>query len=684
MLRTGSPQKHCTEEQLLAFLDRELRPEIQRIVEEHVSRCWQCRGKMSELEQHAEELAALFSESGYLDDKRLSAAKAKFLAATAQAKPQPPDLFSPMFRKASFPLWRFRLSVCAAALVIVSLAFWNYSRWQPDPMRVMNSAIGTESTLLQQPVHQQFQLQLTEYRPKRVERTSTLEIWSEAPKKRFASKWQAEGQLKYAVWQPDVKTRYRYDQVRHRALGWSERERTEEIPIFTVVKSRSGLADLQACVALWITGRQWQPLSLARDFSLFVSSEGALLRSERRIAGNRQMVLITATTSQRGERLTMTLEVDQVTHETRAQEVLFESGNAKVALRIVASRLERLPAAKLIRASFEPDVPFLNAVEPKPILPAKSRIPAVSIPPVFPTRAEVLAAAIKIEYELYRQKAHDGESIAVSTEGNGRVTVTGLVSDEVHKEALLHSLESLSLPAWVKYDIETVDAAARRQSSGASTAASGLDVQFSKGSLPLDAYLVQYFTILPDAGLLAELKGTLEGAQTPQQFTSNYSSLLVAVSQQSSRQAWAIRRLAEKFSDTEALDETSRRLLGEMVRAHARELYSSLARTGKILEPVFVSTAQPQEPVEMPAWDAGEWPSAASRLFANVDKVSRTLFDIFASGTVRERKEKDPRQTMADVVGEIAALKRELLAAEALDFDRSAQHQARLPNETSH
>src|SRR5215470_14312292 len=72
-------QRHCSDEQLLAFVDGELTRWSRRRVTRHLERCWKCRGRAQELESQAHCVARLLLEADFRWTRRIAEAKEGFL-----------------------------------------------------------------------------------------------------------------------------------------------------------------------------------------------------------------------------------------------------------------------------------------------------------------------------------------------------------------------------------------------------------------------------------------------------------------------------------------------------------------------------------------------------------------------------------------------------------------------------
>jgi hypothetical protein len=686
MLRAKLPQKHCSEEQLLAFLDCELRPEARRNIQDHLARCWQCRGKMSDLEERAHQLAALLSDSSFLGPERLAEAKDRFLAATGQAPGSDPRDVQFRFLNRP-PLSRsLAASWLAVGSVLAAFVAWTlYSQRSPTPAQLLSSAVREEAVFLQEPVHQDFHLNLTAYRPKRITRSGELEIWSDHRAGRFASTWKTDrGELEYAVWQSDSKRRFRYDENLRKGVPAGEVPNLENHALYSVANGVSDFQAVEKRFRTWISTRQWRPILLAEDFSLFVNQQGALLRSERTFSGSRQSITMTATSSHDASRIVMKLELDAATRRPLAQEIRFESAGESFAIQVVVDRLEHPGAGRLQAALFSPDIPVTRSPGTAP----RSVVPPAPPPPVIapPAESEIGNTEVKIEYELHRVRACTGESILVKR-NRGGIKIDGVLEEPARKNEILQSLQALHLPAWVTTNLETVNEAAGRvppseaigsaSDPGSAPLAPAVSAALPAKGLPLDTYLTGYFSKNPAPAVVAAEIDNGKRPVTPQEQTAVFSSLLVSLSQQSYRHSWAIRRLAEKFGAKKDLSEENIWLVETMLRDHARELGAAIAQIHALLQPPFASGLPPAAldatAVRGSGWSGGDWASDAMTIFADADAINVVLFKLFASG-----EERQPERAVLELLSKIPALQRNIQMAKTLELGVATEKKAGL------
>src|ERR1700722_9972131 len=71
-------QKHCSDELLLAHLDGELSLREGHSVKKHLSICWECRARLTEIEEQAEATSRLLTEQNFPGPDRIKEAKHRF------------------------------------------------------------------------------------------------------------------------------------------------------------------------------------------------------------------------------------------------------------------------------------------------------------------------------------------------------------------------------------------------------------------------------------------------------------------------------------------------------------------------------------------------------------------------------------------------------------------------------
>jgi hypothetical protein len=96
-------------------------------------------------------------------------------------------------------------------------------------------------------------------------------------------------------------------------------------------------------------------------------------------------------------------------------------------------------------------------------------------------------------------------------------------------------------------------------------------------------------------------------------------------------QAWALRRLAERFSTERELTPAARQRIEEMLSHHLTGLKERLHVLRGRLEPVLTSVADGSATPSIPASEL-DWQSQALTVFRSVERVHQLASRLFATG----------------------------------------------------
>ena len=193
-------QKHCSDEQLLACMDGELEPTSERMVQDHLKNCWECRARAQDIERQVHLVTKTLMETSFLEMDRAARAKAMFLA-WRKHTPNPKPVRS---RHGVPSLWATALLAGLAAIslfVLLGSFFWRGA--SPIPGEIMARSRDFESGLAQQSVHEALEIEMEQVKPVQHKQVGEFQVWSEGGSGRFASQWMtADGKLQYALWHP--------------------------------------------------------------------------------------------------------------------------------------------------------------------------------------------------------------------------------------------------------------------------------------------------------------------------------------------------------------------------------------------------------------------------------------------------------------------------------------------------
>jgi hypothetical protein len=303
--------------------------------------------------------------------------------------------------------------------------------------------------------------------------------------------------------------------------------------------------------------------------------------------------------------------------------------------------VERLPPGAVSAALFEPDLPLRESagiLGPAP--PVETGMDRTASAPTGPTTAELLELEIEVRYTLHRAGACLGEPVEIAQEDGNVLAVRGLVASEERRQELLAALAELRGPDWLQVEIETVESAlaatSRREPASASASADagvltdGYSVQFASGRLPIEDELRSYFADLGDSRAVSDQ-------------LAGFTRRAVSESQAALDQAWALRRLADRFGaqPRERLLPRSRWLLNWMINEHMQELERRSQELRGLLLPVLAHVAAEMDlaageaaPAES-ATDGGSrrdenWAAALLQAFESAEEIHRAVLGLFA------------------------------------------------------
>lgn len=250
---------------------------------------------------------------------------------------------------------------------------------------------------------------------------------------------------------------------------------------------------------------------------------------------------------------------------------------------------EVVPLAALTVFADAAPLPAATITAPTPVpAPTLARAVAALAPTVTPaafapTSAALQEAEIAALFALHQMQADRGEQIEVGREAERQIVVRGLVETDARKEQLQAALAGLPL---VVVRLQSVEEAVRQApqqplpSAPAPVIANEIPAD-KAGKSAFEKRLAQYFTA--------------QGAtpkNTERKITELGDAVLLASSAALS-DAWAVRRLAERFSVAreQELDAAARQRLTEMLRAHLTRLRQRTTDLRGRLEPILTEIA---------------------------------------------------------------------------------------------
>jgi anti-sigma factor RsiW len=122
-------QQHACDAELIEYLDGEIGYLGRWRLQVHLVRCWECRGRKRELEEHAHRIALALRMDRFPDPDRVANARERFERRLRTVTP-----LAGSFRK-TIP-WQLKLGSCGAVAILAAAPFWISSgtRVQPPPV----------------------------------------------------------------------------------------------------------------------------------------------------------------------------------------------------------------------------------------------------------------------------------------------------------------------------------------------------------------------------------------------------------------------------------------------------------------------------------------------------------------------------------------------------------------------
>jgi RNA polymerase sigma factor (sigma-70 family) len=289
--------------------------------------------------------------------------------------------------------------------------------------------------------------------------------------------------------------------------------------------------------------------------------------------------------------------------------LLLRQGEETREYRFTESSFERHSPSTVAPAVFEPEKELLSSVKPET---GNSKLETTPLPvsssPTAPSPSAATAAQeVEVLQALNSVGADMGEQVNVTRSPDGLLRVQGIVETEQRKQEILKALHPVSNNPAVRVDIKTVAEALKQSKSQNSDSAETLErVTGASNSFPIQEDLRRYFSG----------KGVPENQLDER--STQFAYRMAGESSQVLQHAWALRRLAERFSPEElrTLDPEARTKWLGLIHQHARGLRHSLATLREGLGPLFPSAAaasglQSQGEIK----DDGELQRAIGRLF---------------------------------------------------------------------
>ena len=215
-----------------------------------------------------------------------------------------------------------------------------------------------------------------------------------------------------------------------------------------------------------------------------------------------------------------------------------------------------------------------------------------SLPRAGPSESQLLEAEVEAWWLLHRAGACNGEPIEIKRDGENRILIQGIVPTGRRRNELLRSLEEINGREVIRIELDSAESlrpvSARVAMAALPPQRSGPPAGDSEFQGAARAALRSIYPLDTDEESRRRLVGI--------------SNRAIRLSENASAEAWAIRRLGERFHDGASLKlpAQSRQLLETMAREHVLALRGAVADAGALLAPMLSRIAPGEAPPVSP------------------------------------------------------------------------------------
>jgi hypothetical protein len=620
---------HPNEEELLLFLDGEANDRPADKVRAHLEGCWACRNRRDKLDRaiatfmdycEAESAAA----SALPPRAQLQFAERLQMAASTQPKLSTLNRWAIMLR-AQFAERRWA-TVATACAVLIPALLWMFLR-------------------AERPVSAHELLQrTTQAEALTLRRVDDPIVY----RKLYVKRVGADETVVWEIWRDPQRLQFRQRIADQQGLRFLRANESSAPVILTELEQvlRASHFDPQrplsaAAFAEWrktIPPKTETVTTTADEFKLTTTTESTA----------RNTIIEAALTVRKSDWHAVALQISvQGERDVRVYE-----------LREAAYEILPLQALTVFADLSPPVVTILPRVAPA-ATPTTLASVAVAAPPPTPSIAQPSAAALQEAevaalFTLHQLQADLGEQIEVVREANQQIIVRGLVETAARKQQLNEALRALPL---VSSQLQTVEEVSQKIGQKPAPPSPDnftettvivvpqMDVAASNPSSrnPFDQALEKYFV----ARGADRRNAALKAAQLSDAVVSEAATAL--------SEAWALRRLAERFASAEDHEFTAanRQRVNEMMRNHLNRLQAQRRSLHAQLDPVLSTLAGTITPPA--ANSAGNQQAQVLQLFKAVEQFAQLSNNLFA-GTGSGSAEQSARRTLTALAHWDAAL----------------------------
>jgi Putative zinc-finger len=586
---------HPNRQDLLLYVDGELSPRKAAAVKAHLEACWACRLKVDQLQN------TILSFTEYCGS---------VLNPTAPRPPRGWRTFNPKLRgiaeqsgRPSLLSWlhvflserRISWSITATVTVAACLLLLILRLQQAPPVsagQLLARAAESRSQRLREVI------QPVIYQKLRIRtdgKTTTREIWLDTFNDRLKDTWR---------------------QPRH----------APESNISAAGETQDGSTVLDLPTLFAANHLKWEEPLSAVSYSQWWASLSE--KAEEVISENNRLTLRTTSNGpyRRGSVVEASLTVRTSDFHPVVERLRIRGTASDHEVELLEMDYQVVPLAVVTASLFTETAPSETPAE----LASPARAPVARR--LGPTLADLSDAEMAVRYALHQAQADLGEPIEVriaQAERPAAVKVGGLVPSVERKQELVAML----------IKIPHVDVDLRTEAEVAATPAPSRP---ASGETPPATTVVS-----PESPIAKQLLEYLGDQAAMEAF----SRRAFAATQALMAEAWALRRLEERYplTEQERLSATSRQLLETMIRDHRRTLREVIAEAQAVLEPVLIKIAGAKsEPVP-------SVPPTAS-LFDAAQQVERLTLGLLSGSDLPSSAERSAR----DLLAALQALKMQL------------------------
>jgi hypothetical protein len=389
---------HCSEEQLLSYLDGELSVLVRFRVRAHVQRCWRCRARLAAYDREILSLTEAVNQWSHPPADWKGKAKARLNEQLARVE------CSLQQRQSYRHDWKIigAIAGCGAAIICGVLAT---SRPKPndfDPHDAIAKAALAENALFRPAVRETVAIAIEQTRPNRVVRRGRLEAISDPATGRYTADYRGEdGLLKQALWKPGPQSEFIYQPAKSRAVGKRPAIHKEQL-LANIADARLEPDQLEAAFLQWLENRSWRPISLTAGLAIWARQDGTFLRLDK-ISGSDGITFLrlTATRIARQQVVAIwTLDLEANSYRPRLETIRFQDHDREIEIRLAATTIREIPEAALREISFRPAASFSGVPHlPSAISPSMPSVPQPHSG-LFPNQTDDIAGIVESLYAL--------------------------------------------------------------------------------------------------------------------------------------------------------------------------------------------------------------------------------------------------------------------------------------------